>query len=83
MNENGLGFVSGQMFEVGEEITVAWRLGPGEPPLHVRCVVRYASQTTTGVEFLDLRLADRMRISHYLITSIKRSSSALPANKER
>ena len=74
MNENGLGFVSEQVFEMGEEITIAWRMGPTEPPLHVRCVVRSVNQTTTGVEFLDLHLSDRMRISHYLITSTKRSA---------
>ena len=69
LNEKGLGLVSGEHFEVGEEIRISWVMGPREPALDILCVVRNTGETQVGVEFLNLPLADRMRISHFLITT--------------
>ncbi len=69
LNEKGLGFDSGEHFQVGDEVALAWAFGPRESALQVHCVVRNAEGTQVGVEFLNLPLADRMRISHFLMTT--------------
>lgn len=76
LNEKGLSFVSGEHFQVGEEIRIAWVMGPREPSLHIHCIVRNTGETTVGVEFVNLPLADRLRISHFLITT----SASPPSN---
>lgn len=72
MSEAGLGFVSGHWFAVGEELTIAWRFEPAEPPLQIASVVRYISKlgpseaTQTGVEFRNLSVDDRLRILTFI-----------------
>ena len=79
LNEKGLGFICDQQFQVGEEITMAWVMGPREPSLHVHCIVRNTVETQVGVEFLNLSLGARLRISHFLMTTATSPvSSPLP-----
>jgi hypothetical protein len=74
LNENGLGFVSGRSISIGEEITLAWRFEPTEPPMQVLCVVRNTEETKvngtnsrlTGAEFVSLAVEDRVRIVEFL-----------------
>jgi len=73
MSENGLSFVSGHAYNVGDELTLAFRFQPSEPGFHIRCIVRYLFKTddderTTqiGTEFLDLLLADRLLIIQFI-----------------
>lgn len=39
----------------------------GDPPFQVLTVVRHTGATQTGVEFLNISLADRRRLLQYLI----------------
>lgn len=64
--EAGMGLVSAYDSEVGEEFTIAWRVESGLEPLHVACVVRDTTPHRTGVEFLNLRMQDRLRIARMI-----------------
>ncbi len=66
ITENGLGLISAYDADVGERVTVAWRLGAGEEPLHVDCVVRDVNPRTIGVEFLNLTRTKRLRIAGFI-----------------
>lgn len=66
ITENGMGLVSAYDSAVGEEFTVAWRVESGLEPLHVDCVVRNTSPDRTGVEFLNVKLRDRLRIARMI-----------------
>ena len=78
LSENGLGFVSGRSLSVGEELTLAWRFDDAEPPMQILCIVRDTEETTThgtnsrmtGAEFLDIDVADRLRIVEFLTRRI-------------
>lgn len=66
LSEDGLGFTSGRVFDLGEELSIRWSLEPGGFAFRVQCVVRSASPIHTGVEFLNLTLGDRLRIMNFL-----------------
>jgi len=76
LSENGFGFVSGRSLSVGEELTVAWRFDDAEAPMQIFCVVRYTEKSNgtnscmTGAEFLDIGVADRLRIVDFLTRRI-------------
>ncbi len=66
ITESGMGLVSAYDSELGEEYTVAWRIESGAEPLHVDCVVRNSKPERTGVEFLNLKMEDRLRIARMI-----------------
>ena len=76
ITENGMGMVSAYDSAIGEELTVAWRIESGIEPLHVDCVVRNSSPARTGVEFLNLRMKDRLRIARMIGASRVNSRSS-------
>lgn len=46
---------------------MAWRMDPDDPPFQVLGVVRHTDSSQTGIEFLNISLADRRRLLQYLI----------------
>ena len=73
LNETGLSFVSGREWQVGEEVTIAWRLEPGRPPIQLLCAVRHSQTSSdplvpksTGVEFLKVTTSERLQIISFL-----------------
>lgn len=72
-----MSFVTGMNAQVGEELTVAWRLEDDEAPFQVLCRVRHTDTTQTGVEFLNLTTADRVRLSTHIA---RRSRSPSPGS---
>ncbi len=57
---------SGCAVQIGDEVTVAWRMADNEPPFHVLCIVRHIGEGQLGVEFRNLTLAERLRLSGYI-----------------
>jgi hypothetical protein len=67
LNEAGLKFVSDQSPEIGDTVEMEWPLDPLAPsPLRIMCRVTYVSNRRAGVEFLNLRLSDRLRILEFV-----------------
>lgn len=67
ISENGMVFTGDQPCEIGAEIDVRYRLNPEEDWVRVKCVVRHIQDTIViGVEFLNLRLPDRLNILDYV-----------------
>ena len=67
ISEDGLCFAAERTCNVGEHLSLTWRLQPHEHPMDVECRVRYSTPERTGVEFLNLATHDRLRIM-YLLT---------------
>src|ERR1051326_1347540 len=63
MSEAGLCFVTGHVCSVGEELTLAWRMDGSEPPFQVHCIVRHVSNGQIGVEYANLTLSERLRLT--------------------
>ena len=68
ISEDGLCFAAEHACDIGEQLSLTWRLQPHEHPMDVQCRVRYSSPERTGVEFLNLAPHDRLRIM-YLLTA--------------
>lgn len=68
ISEAGMSFSSGCSVSLGDEVTVAWRMAPEEPPFTVLCVVRYVAERQVGVEFLNLTLGERVRLCSFITT---------------
>ena len=70
IGEGGLSFRCDQIFPVGTEMTLEYRLtgtiAVDTGWVIVRAVVRHSSVEKIGVEFLNLRLHDRLRIVDYI-----------------
>ena len=66
IGEGGLSFATTSRLELGSEINVEFRLGPEQQWVLVRCVVRHCDGKKVGVEFLNLRMADRLRIVDFM-----------------
>jgi hypothetical protein len=62
LSEAGLSCRSTEKFEVGERITVEFKLEDAAEWIRVKCAVRHADKGHTGVEFLNLRRHDRLKI---------------------
>ncbi|MGH9521195.1 MAG: PilZ domain-containing protein [Terriglobales bacterium] len=77
LNESGLSFVSGRDWQVGEEVTLAWRMQPDRPPLQVMAAIRYvksahpADAKAAGVEFLKISVSERLQIVSFLSAKTK------------
>lgn len=66
IGEGGLSFYTNSRLELGSEVNVEFRLGPEQEWVQVRCVVRHCDGRKIGVEFLNLRMADRLRIVDFM-----------------
>ena len=64
--EDGLSFTGDRAWQIGEQISVMWKLDGDAMPMLVRGVVLNSTPDHTGVEFLNLELQDRLRIMHLL-----------------
>lgn len=62
-----MSFVSAHPSVLDEELTLAWRMEPGDPPFQVLAIVRHTDSTHTGVEFLNISLAERRRLLQSLV----------------
>lgn len=66
IGEGGLSFRTSSEVKVGSEIYVEFRFGPEEEWINVLCTVHYVEDKKVGVEFLNLRTADRLRIIDFI-----------------
>ncbi len=61
--EGGMAFTGDRMYDVGTELDIRYRLEPEEEWVKVKAVVRHIEgKILFGVEFLNLRLPDRLNI---------------------
>ena len=66
IGEGGLSFSTSSDLPLNTEINVEFRFGPQQEWIHVRCVVRHVDNQKICVEFINLRLADRLRIVDFM-----------------
>jgi hypothetical protein len=69
IGEGGMAFTGDHMYEAGQELDLRYRLNPEEEWVRVKGVVRHLEgKILFGVEFLNLRLPDRLNILDYIST---------------
>lgn len=66
IGQTGLGFITAEPPQADCEIEVAYRLDPSEDWTQVRAIVRNSGGHMVGAEFLNIRLADRLRIVDFI-----------------
>ena len=67
VGEGGMAFTGDRMYDIGTELNVRYRLEPEEEWVKVKAVVRHIEgKILFGVEFLNLRLPDRLNIVDHL-----------------
>lgn len=67
ISESGMAFTGDMPYDVGAELDLRYRLNPEEDWVRVRAVVRHIEGNLVfGVEFLNLRLPDRLNILDYV-----------------
>jgi len=67
ISESGMAFTGDMPYDVGAEIDLRYRLNPEEDWVRVKAVVRHIEGNIVfGVEFLNLRLPDRLNILDYV-----------------
>jgi hypothetical protein len=66
ISECGLSFRTSPEPVLGSEIAVEFRFGPHEEWIQVLGVVKYVEEKKVGIEFLNLRMADRLRIIDFM-----------------
>jgi hypothetical protein len=66
IGEGGLSFLTTSRLEIDSEINVEFRLGPEQEWVLVRCRVTHSDGKKIGAEFLNLRMADRLRIVDFM-----------------
>lgn len=67
ISESGMAFTGDMPYDLGAELDVRYRLNPEEDWVRVRAVVRHIEGNMVfGVEFLNLRLPDRLNILDYV-----------------
>jgi hypothetical protein len=67
ISESGMAFTGDMPYDVGTEIDLRYRLNPEDEWVRVRAVVRHIEGNIVfGVEFLNLRLPDRLNILDYV-----------------
>lgn len=63
IGEGGMAFTGDRMYELDTELDIRYRLHPEEEWVKVKAVVRHLEgKILFGVEFLNLRLPDRLNI---------------------
>jgi hypothetical protein len=66
IGEGGVSFKTNSEIPVDTEIHIEFRLGPEQEWVHVKGIVRHVDNKLVGVEFLNLRMADRLRIVDFM-----------------
>ena len=68
IGEGGLSFVGAEPIQLESELLIEYRLSGSEPAewVRVKSIVRHSHGNTTGVEFLNLRRADRLKIVDFV-----------------
>jgi hypothetical protein len=67
ISESGMAFTGDRPYDIGAELDIRYRLNPEEDWVRVRAVVRHIQGNLIfGVEFLNLRLPDRLNILDYV-----------------
>lgn len=68
IGEGGLSFVAAEPVQRETEMIVEYRLSGSTPAewVRVKSIVRHSDGNTTGVEFLNLRRADRLKIVDFV-----------------
>jgi hypothetical protein len=66
IGEDGIAFAAPERFTPAMEIDLAYRFNDGADWTEVKAVVCHCDGDSTGVEFLNLRRADRLRILEYI-----------------
>ncbi len=67
ISESGMAFTGDVPYDLGAELDVRYRLNPEEDWVRVKAVVRHIEGNIVfGVEFLNLRLPDRLNILDYV-----------------
>ncbi len=72
LNELGLTLKSEHAFDLGSEVHVRCDIGLSKP-IDVKAVVKQKRGNAIGAEFLNLKLADRVRIQDYFARKVTRS----------
>ena len=76
VSEAGLSFVTGHSCNVGEELSIAWRMDDSDEPFHLQCVVRHVNEGRIGVEFMKLSMTERLRLTQWFTRFIARGAPA-------
>lgn len=66
VGEGGLSFRTSSEVVIGSEIAIEFRFGPDTEWMYVKAIIRHVDGTKVGVEFLNLRMADRLRIVDFI-----------------
>jgi hypothetical protein len=66
IGEGGLSFLTNSPLTMDSELHIEFRLGPEQEWVHVKGIVRHVEGKKIGVEFLNLRMADRLRIVDFM-----------------
>jgi PilZ domain len=69
LGEGGLSFHAEKMFPLESEVDIQYRLGGGDSQAEwvaVKAIVRHAADQKLGVEFLNLRRNDRLKIVDFI-----------------
>ena len=66
IGEGGLSFVGAKPFPLGTNMEVEFRLGDAPDWVRIKGVVRHSDGNTTGIEFLNLRRADRLKLVDFM-----------------
>jgi c-di-GMP-binding flagellar brake protein YcgR len=74
IGEGGLSFHAEKMFPLEAEVDIQYRLGDSDSKnswVEVKSIVRHVGDKTLGVEFLNLRRNDRLKIVDFIHEKIK------------
>ncbi len=62
LSEDGISFFTTATLPVDTEAVLRYRLGPDDPLITVRVIVRQQAGSRFGAQFLDLKHEDRARV---------------------
>ena len=62
----GVSFAADTTLTLESELDIHYRLGPDDPWVKVRAVVKHSEGDKQGTEFLNLRMSDRLRIVDFV-----------------
>ncbi len=74
IGEGGLSFTAEKLYPLESEVNIQYRLGGADAKdawISVKSIVRHAVGDTLGVEFLNLRRHDRLKILDFINGKIK------------
>ncbi|MGH9522409.1 MAG: PilZ domain-containing protein [Terriglobales bacterium] len=76
LSEGGLKAATGLACQVGEILIISWQFPGDEAPLQLNGSVRYRVPDGSGIQFLDITPADRVRIQHYCKSHSRKARAA-------